>query len=54
LGDAVRVRWLSGSPGKPPAYAGTDFLIARDGKIAAAYLFFDGAGDAARPKGSSN
>jgi hypothetical protein len=30
-----------GSPGKPPAYAGTDFIIARDGKIAAVYLFFD-------------
>jgi len=24
-----------------PAYAGTDFIIARDGRIAAAYLFFD-------------
>ena len=36
-----RVRWVSGPPGEPPAYAGTDFLIARDGKIAAVYLFFD-------------
>ena len=25
LGDAGRVRWVSGTPGKPPAYAGTDF-----------------------------
>jgi len=41
LGDGGRVRWVSGSPGKPPAYAGTDFMIARDGKIAAVYLFFD-------------
>ncbi|MBU6458241.1 MAG: nuclear transport factor 2 family protein [Bradyrhizobium sp.] len=41
IGDAGRVRWVSGSPGKPPAYAGTDFAIARDGKIAAVYLFFD-------------
>ena len=24
-----------------PAYAGTDFIIARDGRIAAVYLFFD-------------
>lgn len=40
-GDVGRVRWVSGSPGKPPAYAGTDFIIARDGKIAAVYLFFD-------------
>jgi hypothetical protein len=47
LGDAGRVRWLSGSPGKPPAYAGTDFIIARDGKIAVIYLFFDGPADAA-------
>jgi hypothetical protein len=36
---------VSGSPGKPPAYSGTDFLIARNGKIAAVYLFFDGPGD---------
>jgi hypothetical protein len=41
MGDGGRVRWVSGSPGKPPAYAGTDFIIARDGKIAAIYLFFD-------------
>ncbi len=41
IGDGGRVRWLSGSPGKPPAYAGTDFAIVRDGKIAAIYLFFD-------------
>jgi hypothetical protein len=41
MGDGGRVRWVSGSPGKPPAYAGTDFIIARDGKIAALYLFFD-------------
>ena len=41
LGDGGRVRWVSGSPGKPPAYAGTDFIVARDGRIAALYLFFD-------------
>ena len=41
MGDGGRVRWASGSPGKPPAYAGTDFIIARDGKIATVYLFFD-------------
>ena len=41
LGNGCRVRWVSGSPGKPPAYAGTDFIIARDGKISALYLFFD-------------
>ena len=30
-----------GTPGKPPAYAGTDFIVARNGRIAAVYLFFD-------------
>jgi hypothetical protein len=33
--DAGRVRWVSGTPGKPPAYAGTDFVVARNGRIAA-------------------
>ena len=41
LQNAGRVRWVSGPPGKAPAYAGTDFIIARDGRIAALYLFFD-------------
>jgi hypothetical protein len=41
MGDGGRVRWVEGSPGKPPSVAGTDFIIARDGKIAAVYLFFD-------------
>ena len=41
VGNAGRVRWVEGSPGKPPAVAGTDFIIARDGRIAAVYLFFD-------------
>lgn len=41
LGDAGRVRWVSGSPGKPPAYAGTDFIVAHNGRIASLYLFFD-------------
>jgi hypothetical protein len=30
LGDAARCRWVSGTPGKAPAYAGTDFVIATD------------------------
>ena len=29
LGDAGRVRWVSGTPGKPLAYAGTDFIVSR-------------------------
>jgi hypothetical protein len=32
---------MSGRPGEPPSYAGTDVIIARDGRIAAVYLFFD-------------
>ena len=36
-----RIRWVSGRPGEAPTYAGTDFIIARDGRIAAVYLFFD-------------
>ena len=41
VGNGGRVRWVSGRPGEAPAYAGTDFIIARDGRIAAVYLFFD-------------
>ena len=41
VGDGGRVRWVEGGPGKPPEQAGTDFIIARNGKIAAIYLFFD-------------
>ena len=41
IGDGGRVKWVSGPPGEAPEYAGTDFIIARDGKIAAVYLFFD-------------
>ena len=40
-GDGGRIRWVSGRPGEAPAYAGTDFIIARDGRIAALYLLFD-------------
>ena len=41
LGNGGRVKWVSGRPGEAPAYAGTDFIIARAGRIAALYLFFD-------------
>jgi SnoaL-like protein len=41
VGNGGRVRWVSGRPGEPPAYAGTDFIIAKDGRIAAVYLYFD-------------
>ena len=41
LGNGGRVKWVAGRPDQPPVYAGTDFIIARDGRIAAVYLFFD-------------
>jgi len=41
VGNGGRVPWVSGRPGEAPAYAGTDFIIAREGRIAALYLFFD-------------
>jgi hypothetical protein len=41
LGNVGRIRWVEGRPGEAPTYAGTDFIIARDGQIAALYLFFD-------------
>ena len=41
LGNGGRMQWVSGRPGEAPAYAGTDFIIARDGRIATVYLFFD-------------
>jgi hypothetical protein len=41
LGNGGRVQWVSGRPGEAPAYAGTDFIVSRDGRIAALYLFFD-------------
>ena len=41
LGNGGRIQWVSGRPGQAPAYAGTDFIISQDGRIAAVYLFFD-------------
>jgi hypothetical protein len=41
LGNSGRIQWVSGRPDEAPAYAGTDFIIARDGRIASVYLFFD-------------
>jgi len=41
LGNVGRIHRVSGRPGEAPAYAGTDFIIAREGRIAAVYLFFD-------------
>jgi hypothetical protein len=41
VGNGGRFQWVSGRHGETPAYAGTDFIIVRDGRIAAVYLFFD-------------
>ena len=41
MGNGGRVQWVEGCPGEAPAYAGTDFIIARDGRIAAVYFFFE-------------
>ena len=45
LENAGRIKWVSGRPGQTPAYAGTDFIIVRDGRISAIYLFFDELND---------
>jgi hypothetical protein len=41
LGNSARVKWVSGRLGEPPAYSGTDFVIAKDGRLAAVYFFID-------------
>jgi hypothetical protein len=41
LGNGGRIQWVSGRPGEAPVYAGTDFMITRDGRIVALYLFLD-------------
>jgi hypothetical protein len=41
LHNAGRLAWGSGPKGETPAYTGVDFIIARDGKIAALYVFLD-------------
>jgi hypothetical protein len=39
LGNGGRIQWVSDYPGEAPAYAGTDFIIVRDDRIAAVHLF---------------
>jgi hypothetical protein len=41
LHNAGRFAWGSGPRGEAPAYTGWDVIIARDGKIAALYVFLD-------------
>jgi hypothetical protein len=35
VGNGGRIQWTEGSPGQAPSIAGTDFIIARHGRIAA-------------------
>ena len=37
--DGGRLAWGSGPAGEPPSYTELDVIIARDGKIAALYVF---------------
>jgi hypothetical protein len=41
VGNGGRVQWVSGRRGATLACAGTDFIVVRDGRIGAVYLFFD-------------
>src|SRR5258707_6675498 len=41
LGNGGRIQWVSGRPGEAPAYAGTDFINFRAGRLAGVYLLFD-------------
>jgi hypothetical protein len=43
LHNAGRLSWGSGPKGEAPLYTGVDFIIVRDGKIAALYVFLDSA-----------
>ncbi len=40
--DAGRLSWVSGPAAEPPRYAGHDFILVRDGRIAVIYVFLDG------------
>jgi hypothetical protein len=39
--DGGRIAWGSGPAFEPPRYTGLDVIIAREGKIAALYVFLD-------------
>jgi hypothetical protein len=41
LHNSGRLAWGSGPKGEMPVYTGVDFIIARDGKIAALYVYLD-------------
>jgi hypothetical protein len=41
LHDSARLAWGSGPRGEPPRYTGEDFILVRNGKIAALYVYLD-------------
>ncbi|MEH2543539.1 ketosteroid isomerase-like protein [Bradyrhizobium sp. AZCC 2262] len=41
LHNSGRLAWGSGPKGEAPQYTGVDFIIVRDGKIAALYVYLD-------------
>jgi hypothetical protein len=41
-GNGGRIQWVAGRPGEAPAYAGTDFITVRNGRIAALISFSTG------------
>ena len=41
LHDSARLGWGSGPAGEPPRYTGEDFILVRNGKIAALYVYLD-------------
>ena len=41
LHNSGRLAWGSGPKSETPAYTGVDFIIVRDGKIAALYVYLD-------------
>jgi ketosteroid isomerase-like protein len=41
LHDSARLVWGSGPSGEPPRYTGEDFILVRNGKIAALYVYLD-------------
>jgi len=41
LYNSGRLAWGSGPKGETPAYSGVDFIIVRDDKIAALYVYLD-------------
>ena len=41
LHDSGRLVWGSGPAGEPPRYTGEDFILVRNGKIEALYVYLD-------------